>query len=98
MLYIPPSQVFVGVKHQRNDSSGQRGGTRGAAEGMSHVAAAVVAASAGDISRGDAFAITIGVRGDEDVCPWFSVVGLVTVVVDCGDGDGEATIGVTVVV
>ena len=65
---------------------------------MSHVAAAVVAACAGDIGRGDTFAVTIGVRCDEYVRPRLGLVVLVTIVVDCGDGDGEATVGVTVVV
>ena len=98
MLNVPPSQILVGIQHQRDDPSRQRGGARCAAEGVSDVAAAVVAPCSGDVRGGDALTGAIGVRGDQYVGPRLGVVGLLAVVVNRGDSDGEAAVGVTVVV
>ena len=74
LLHITPCQVLIGVVHQGDDAGGERCRARGAAEGVSDIAAAVVAAAAIDVGGGDCFTVAVRMGSDEDVCSWLCVV------------------------
>ena len=80
MLYVPPSQIGVGLQHEGDYSRDQWCGARGAPEGVGGVAH-VVTCRSDDVSGRHPHPVPGGWRGYEDVRAGLGVPGLLPVVV-----------------